>query len=83
MYLFFPAFADIDFAVAHVGSVSDDEVVSEAVFHVTLFAVVAVHLLGGIDARAAMMDDDVLPLVSLGSDVCELASDAGVEDGVL
>src|SRR2546422_5281187 len=59
--LFRPAPSHRDKAVSHAVAVANDEVVSEAVFHVPHLAVVAVHPLHRAGIDAAVMDDDVLP----------------------
>ncbi len=57
----FPTVADLDLSVARGGSVSDHEMIGEAVLHFADAAVVIFECLGVPLARAAVVNDDVLP----------------------
>ena len=70
-----PAVADFDFPVPAGFAVSDDEVISEAVWHLPDTKMVVFKGLGVALPRAAIVDDDVTPaslldrcLVDFGAD---------------
>ena len=61
VFLFFPAEADLDFAITGVGAIADDEVVAEPI-PAALF-VPRIETLGAAFLSSAVMNDDAFPLI--------------------
>lgn len=78
-----PPASDCNFSVRHPSPVADHEMVSQAVFHVPLAPVIAIHAFGISRVGSAVMNDNVAPLLWDNSSFIQQLQNGAIKNGLV